>query len=79
MRRVMSRVHSLQVAAVNNAAIGYYLQQRLDKAASLIEVGVCVVRDAQSYIVKDPENNMPKDLIETLVVVYRDLYTSQER
>lgn len=28
---------------------------------------------------KDPENNMPKDLIETLVVVYRDLYTSQER
>lgn len=28
---------------------------------------------------KDPENNMPKDLIETLVVVYRDLYTLQER
>lgn len=28
---------------------------------------------------KDPENNMPKDLIETLVVVYLDLYTSQER
>ena len=46
MRRVMSRVHSLQVAAVNNAAIGYYLQQRLDKATSLIEVGVCIVCDA---------------------------------
>lgn len=46
MRHIMSRVHSLQVAAVNNAAIGHYLQQRLDKAVSLIEVVVCVVSDA---------------------------------
>ena len=46
MRRVMSRVHSLQVAAVNNAAIGYYLQQRLDKAASTLK-WVCV-----SYVMR---------------------------
>lgn len=69
---------SLQQSAVNNAAVCYYMECKLDKAAEAIEVETSELNHPQAFLLKNPEKHFTVHLVGTLRVIYKDLYPEEE-